>query len=59
MLSYKKGENMNCKIEWIEIPGGEFLCSNDIYGGDSKALQLTFTIGKYSVTNAQYKLSSF
>jgi len=40
----------------VEIPGGEFLCSDDIYGGDATVLQRTFTIGKYPVTNAQYKL---
>ena len=43
-------------IEWIEILNGEFLCSDDIYGGDTKVLQRTFTIGKYPITNAQYKL---
>jgi formylglycine-generating enzyme required for sulfatase activity len=43
-------------IEWVRITNGEFLCSDDIYGGDATFLQGTFIIGKYPVTNVQYHL---
>jgi formylglycine-generating enzyme required for sulfatase activity len=43
-------------IEWVKIGAGMFLCSDDIYGGDTPVLERTFTIGKYPVTNAQYKI---
>lgn len=43
-------------IEWVEIPAGEFLCSNDIYGGNIPVFERSFKIGKYPVTNAQYLL---
>ena len=43
-------------IEWVEISAGEFLCSDDVTYGVATVLQRTFKIGKYPVTNAQYKL---
>lgn len=43
-------------IEWVEVSAGEFLCSDDVTYGVATVLQRTFKIGKYPVTNAQYKL---
>jgi len=39
-------------IEWVRIPRGEFIYSS----GEQKYIRKPFLIGKYPVTNAQYKL---
>lgn len=41
------------EIDWVEIPTGEFLYG---YDKERKNLRKAYLIGKYPVTNAQYKL---
>lgn len=52
-MTFPLGPSNPGGIEWVKIPAGEFL-----YGDDKKRkyIRKPYFIGKYPVTNAQYKL---
>lgn len=49
----KDKEDNPAGIEWVEIPAGKFLYDVD---NEERFIEKPFLIGKYPVTNAQYKL---